>query len=105
MRTAVAQRQSNECPARQRIGVRRSIALEMIEHDETFRAGRDLGRLAIELREIDIGTDESAQPCNHRTGCALSAFEDVAAGIDAVGIAAPKPRRRDRFVRYGELKM
>ena len=97
--------QSCDCPARRRVRVGGAVALEMIEHDETFRARFECAGDFVEFVKAGVGCEIPLELGNDRSGGRLSTLDDRLAGIDCIHIGAPHTRLVNFFGSDAQMKM
>src|SRR4029450_1954239 len=105
MTRRVFERQSRDCPARGRVSVRSAVALEMIQHDETFSARFECAGGFVELVNASVWCEIPLEPGDDRSGGRLSALDDRLAGIDCIHVCAPHPRLVNFFGRDAHMEM
>ena len=62
MACRVSERQADECAARKRVDIWRTVALEVVEAKETVAARREFCGFDVEGREIEAAAADAAQP-------------------------------------------
>mmetsp|Transcript_6023 Transcript_6023/g.14592 ORF Transcript_6023/g.14592 Transcript_6023/m.14592 type:complete len:486 (+) Transcript_6023:520-1977(+) len=104
VRPRVLQREADERPAGERVGVRRPVALEVVERHEALAPGRErLGRPV----ELVVGglRQEEAKPVDGAAGGGLSPLDDVEPLDHRVLVGAPDPGAVHRPAGHPEVKV
>lgn len=87
----VLEGQPRHRPARQRVGVRRAVALEVVQADHALAPGRDRRRLGVELL-VRGPPRQALEPGHGGAGGGLPPLHHVDPGEHGVGVGAPHAR-------------
>ncbi len=101
----VFQRQAGDGAARQGVGVRRAVALEMIQHQQPFAAGLDLAGLLVQCVETSVGCKVALEPRDDRAGRGLAALDHRLVRIDRIHVGAPDAWPMDRIGSDSEMEV